>query len=97
MEAELWARHQGDVDAPVLDSWEESEEEGRGPMSGLDLVWMGREGVREAARGRDVHSHGQLPILRWFDLWGFHLETLRSTSMRFVSSSHVSRLVGFPL
>ena len=91
-------RHQADADAPVLDSWEEPEEEGKGPMFGLlDLVLRDREGVRVAARGQDVHSHGQLPILRWCDLWGSRLETLRSTSRRFVFSSLVSQLAGFPL
>ena len=93
-------RLQGGADVPVqIDSWEEPGEEGRGPMSGLvELVLTEREGVRAAAaRGPDVHSHGQLPILRWCDLWGFHLETLRSTLMRCVSSSHASRLAGSPL
>ena len=91
-------RHQADADAPVLDSWEEPEEEGKGPMFGLlDLVLRDREGVRVAARGQDVHSHGQLPILRWCDLWGSRLETLQSTSRRFVFFSRASRQAGFPL
>ena len=92
-------RHQGDAGAPVLDSSEDSEEEGRGPMSGglLDLVSRDLEGLRVAAMGQDVHSHAQPPILRWCDLRGSRLETLRSTSRRFVFSSLVSQLAGFPL